>query len=145
MQTLSQSDIDLYERKLPKFEEFVKTWADYLILVRGILGTKLEDDPVAMDFQAREIEQHKVKVGKLLAFAEEYLDQAEYSALKGIGQRQKDKTDLDRETQLNSVCGFERRFRNEVLNISKTIQERVSYAQTRLRVFASADGNKLVA
>jgi hypothetical protein len=124
---------------VPPFEKYFDEHIELIKRVQGLLACDLGDSPAEMDRNVREIEKYHASMASVLAWADSYLDAAENAKLlpKGNGW-----TDLDRETALAAACARERRFRDVVKGILESMQQRISYAQTRLRAFSEAEGQR---
>ena len=126
----------------PSFQDYFEKCKSFIANVQDELTVSIAHDPVASDQQARTIESYRVGMREILAFADSYLDLAESEALKKLPPRSKELTDLDRETRVAAAVSTERRFRDVVKGICESIDTRISYVQTRLRVFSAAEGQK---
>ena len=115
------------------FEDYFNSHVAAIRDVQAILARSLQDDPVTMDRQVREIEGKLGTLHSIEAWADSYLDVAEHLALGKMPDRTSGFTDLDRSTALAAAVARERRFRDVVRGIKESIQTRISYGQSRLR------------
>ena len=126
----------------PPFEEYFNLKIDYIKKIQSMLAESLDDHPALMDKQVREAEAHQASMKSILSWADSYLDVAEHLSLIKMPSRASDFTDLDRQKALAAAVVRQRRFRDVVRGIVESMQTRISYAQSRLRAFVSAEGQK---
>ena len=124
------------------FAEYFGGVQPFVQEVQELMSHPLSDDPLVCDQQAREAESRRTRLREILSFADSYLDVAEWECLRTMPTRSREWTDLDRETRMGASVSNERRFRDILRGICEAVDSRVSYVQTRLRVFAAAEGGK---
>lgn len=128
----------------PSFEDWFERNIAYIREVQAILSHPMDDSPGIMDSQAREAEGHAARMASMLAWADSYLDVAEHVQLRKMPSRDPQYwTDLDRTKALAAAVTRERRFRDVVKGLCESIQQRISYAQSRLRAFSNAETQRL--
>ena len=122
------------------FHNFVKGNLDFVKTVQELMSQSLDDDIVRMDVQLREIESSLCRMKGLEADANLHLDVAEAEGLKKLPKRSTEYTDMERGRALAALVSEERRFRDLVTGIIDSIQTRVSYAQSRMRMIERNHG-----
>lgn len=124
------------------FKEYADANLPLLNEVQKEMAKSLDDLPAIMDSQARKAESYHERIKSIVSDADLYLDVAKERQLRQIGPRSKEFTDLDREIKLDAAVAQERRFRNIAKGICESLETRISYSQTRLRVFSQAEGQR---
>ena len=122
------------------FAHYFDAHLEVIKTVQVMLAKALNDDPMIMDNQVREIEAYLGVMKSIEAWANSYLDVAEEAGLRTLPKRSTDNTDLDRSTALATIVVKERRFRNVVKGMVESIQTRISYSQSRLRYIERNNG-----
>lgn len=124
--------IDLKAGQVPAFEDYFADHIPEIKNVQRILETKLSDNPMLHDDQIREAEAHLGRMSSILAWADSYLDLAERRELV---PRDRDYTDVDREIHLAAAVSRERRFRDVVKGLHKSLESRISLGQSRMKSY----------
>lgn len=117
----------------PPFDEYFNGHVGIIRNIQAMLSKSLNDDSMVMDSQVREVEGNLGTIRSIENWADSYLDVAEHLALGAMPSRSTDFTDLDRTTSLAAAVVRQRRFRDVVRGIRESIENRISYAQSRLR------------
>src|SRR5258708_5491614 len=106
-------------------EHFVGWISDVTIeveKVQEILSEKLSDNPLVLYQQLSQVEAWHGRMTSLLADANAYLDRAEFKALMPMS---KELTDLDREVNRANAVVNERRIRDIIEGLCKSIDTRL--------------------
>lgn len=127
----------------PTFQAYFDKHEAVIRKAQALLATALSDELGEMDRQIREIEPYGNQMASIMAWADGYLDVEEHVKLVEIGPRSSDFTDMDREKALAAAVVRQRRFRDVVEGIGKSVDRRISYAQSRLRNLVNADKSKV--
>lgn len=98
--------------------------------VYGLLSEKLSDNPVELNEQLAKAEAWHARMTSLLADANTFLDLAEQAALAG---RQEKLTDLDRKVNLAATVAQERRLRDKLDGICKSIDTRLMLGMSMVK------------
>ena len=116
----------------PHFADYFEIHINEIKHVQEILQVKLSDNPMRLEDQIKEAEAHYARMTSILAWAESYLDLAQRERLV---PRDSDYTDVDRKIELDSACHRERRFRDIVSGLIRSIDTRVSLGQSLLKTY----------
>ena len=124
----------------PSFEDYFDSHIGVIRDVQAMLARALDDDPLIMDSQIREAESRLGIMKSIESWSDSYLDVAEHLELGKMPERSSDFTDLDRSTALAAAVARQRRFRNIVRGMVESIESRISYGQSRLRMIERNHG-----
>lgn len=126
--------LDSSVEQMEPFEVYFARHIDQVKRVQSILETKLSDNPAVFEDQFREAEAHYGSMTSVLAWADSYLDLSER---RNLVPRHSDYTDVDREIHLAAACSRERRFRDVVKGLVRSLEQRVSVCQSIMKAYSN--------
>lgn len=107
---------------LPEFEEWFVEIADEIEAVQGLLSERLSDDAVILTAQLAKVEAWSSRVVVLLAEANSQLDLAQHRAIQSMDRTARV---FESEIELNTKVVTERRVRDILLGLSKSIETKL--------------------
>lgn len=124
--------LDAEAEDVPPFETYFASRIAEIMIVQKLLEQVLSDNPALLTRQMQECEAHYGRMTSILAWADSYLDLAERRCLV---ERDSDYTDMDRQIHLAAAVSRERRFRDVVDGLKRSIEQRVSVCQSLLKSY----------
>ena len=122
--------LDSRAEDVPRFERYFEAHIQEIRTIQLLLEEKLSDSPAVLDDQIRKAEAWHGRLTSIEAWANSYLDLAERRELV---PRDSDYTDVDREIHLEATVSRERRFRDVVTGLRKSIEQRISFGQSMMK------------
>ena len=117
-------------KTLPGFDSWLDDNLVEIEQVYIIMAEALSDNPAILSEQLSRVESWNARVNYLLAESSAFLDLAERVALSG---RNDDFTDLDRRVNLRATVVQERRLRDMLQSLSKSIETRLILGMSLLK------------
>lgn len=117
-----------------EFEAFVQAHKDEISDIQAMLSNPLEREPVMLVEQLTQAEAVHARLTTIMAFADAHLDAAEMDNLPREG------TAIERQTEQKAKCISQRRFRDVVAGLCRSINTRISLGQSLLRVYEKEFG-----